>query len=211
MNDSGYYWINRASKHHIDKLRILLSDLPNDDEILSSGIPRYIRYFVDEEESEDGHRLYQFLIEYDIYNPSQGIYFGCKSVTREGYCHEIEVKKALSDWHALRYMTTLRLNNIFPDIDFTYRYKDTDNVSHHTFWPFWIELYEVDSLTDFAIPALRMIADVYRDKSARHHVCSNKDIEISSPPVFTAFTSQAFVDFKMSILNNVKIKTISSI
>lgn len=83
MKKDKYYWLNRASKHHIDRLRNLISDLPDGDEILRKGIPRYIYHVVDEVESVDGHRLYQFLIEYDIYNPTQGIYFGCKSITRK--------------------------------------------------------------------------------------------------------------------------------
>lgn len=212
MKKDKYYWLNRASKHHIDRLRVLISDLPDSDEILSKGNPRYIYHIVDEVKSEDGHRLYQFLIEYDIYNPTQGIYFGCKSITRKPYRHSSETQKAIDDWLKLRPKVTRRLNNIFPDSDFTFRFKDPDNDNDYTFWPFWIELYETESPVDFAIPVLRKIADIYRDKNARETESPNDQFDNSFvyPSVATAFSKEAYKDFRRNVYKKVKEKSTGS-
>lgn len=146
-----YYWTNRASVHHIGRLRALAELTASPEQILASGTPRYITHTVATLLSADGHRSYEFLIEYDIYNPSQGIYFGCKSTTLPNYDHKSETANALSDWQLARPFVTLRLNNVFVVKDFTYRYKDTDNDADLTFWPFWISLYEDESPVDVAV------------------------------------------------------------
>lgn len=146
-----YYWTNRASVHHIERLSALAELTASPEQILASGTPRYITHTVATLLSADGHRRYEFLIEYDIYNPSQGIYFGCKSTTLPNYDHKSETANALSDWQLARPFVTLRLNNVFVVKDFTYRYKDTDNDADLTFWPFWISLYEDESPVDVAV------------------------------------------------------------
>lgn len=52
------------------------------------GAPNHLMYKIDTLYSQDGHRAFEFLIEYDVYEPSVGIYYGCKGLTLEGYNHD---------------------------------------------------------------------------------------------------------------------------
>ncbi|MDE5555836.1 MAG: hypothetical protein K2J10_11735, partial [Muribaculaceae bacterium] len=166
-------------------------------EMLARGEPCYITHTFSTMLSADGHRRYEFMIEYDIYNPSQGIYFGCKSVTLYGHDHKSETANALADWQLARPFVTLRLNNVFVDKDFTYRYKDTDNDADLTFWPFWISLYEDESPVDVAVRALKIIAGVYDEliggKLPEYQATSI--VKTESSQVRTAFTHQAYDNF----------------
>ncbi|MDE7419475.1 MAG: hypothetical protein K2N35_04630, partial [Muribaculaceae bacterium] len=92
MNPDKYYWSNRASIHHIDRLKEFLPERSDPDKILISGEPRYIEHIEQQIVSPDGHRHYDLLIEYDIYHPSHGIYFGCRSTTLPDFDHAVETK-----------------------------------------------------------------------------------------------------------------------
>lgn len=201
MKTDKYYWTNRASVHHIRRMASLVKLDASPEEILASGNPRYISHTVYSLTSNDGHRLYDFLIEYDIYNPSQGIYFGCKSVTLPGYNHQLEIDNALADWRQAHPLITLRLNNVFVDKDFTFRYKDTDNDTDCTFWPFWITLYEDELPEDVAVRALNIIAGVYNELISGQLPSMVPQMPDRSNyiPVRTAFTHQAFEKFLSQI------------
>ena len=206
MNERKYYWTNRASQHNIDRLRSLITDLPESKQILLTGNPRYITYVVDQMESKNGHRIYQFLIEYDIYNPSQGIYFGCKSLTKKGHHHHNECEKALCEWIQIREEMTKRLNNVFVDKDFSYRFRETDNASDNTFWPFWISLNEDESPMDVGVRALRIIARVYSDYANGRITNINSPDQSASKllEVRTAFTNEAFERLMIKVEESVK-------
>ncbi len=47
--------------------------------------PNHLMYKVDTLYSKDGHRAYEFLLEYDVYEPTVGIYYGCKGLTLPGF------------------------------------------------------------------------------------------------------------------------------
>jgi hypothetical protein len=104
---------------------------------------------------------YEFLIEYDVMEPHVGIYFGCKCISRPGSDHEAAIRIANGHWQELSPIVTTLLNNIFIDIDFTYRFKITNNAENHTFWPFWITLYEDEDIRLVAVEALRKIRHIY--------------------------------------------------
>lgn len=197
MNTYKYYWSNRASEHHIRRMTALAGLTASPKEILTTGDPRYISHKVATLLSADGHRQYDFLIEYDIYNPSQGIYFGCKSTTLPNFDHKREIDNTLADWQQAQPYVTLRLNNVFIDKDFSFRYKATDNDTDQTFWPFWISLYEDESPKDVAVRALKIIAGVYDElisgRLSSLNVCQKTKSD--STTVRTAFTRDAYDNF----------------
>lgn len=197
MSDDKYFWINRASEHHIRRMASLVGLTASPKEILATGEPRYISHKVATLLSADGHRQYDFLIEYDIYNPSQGIYFGCKSVTLPNFNHKSETANALVDWQQAQPYVTLRLNNVFIDKDFDFRYKATDNDTGNTFWPFWISLYEDESPVNVAVRALQIIAGIYDELISGQlpdiNVCPKS--KSGSVNVQTAFTYDAYDNF----------------
>lgn len=39
-------------------------------------LPNHLMYRIETLQSQDGHRLYEFLIEYDMKSPGEGIYYG---------------------------------------------------------------------------------------------------------------------------------------
>lgn len=157
-----YYWRNHLSRHHISRMLRLapLDRLMGD----VNGVrdSRYLMFHVETILSPNGTRRYEFLIEYDIYNPSQGIYFGCRSVTMSDHNHTEEILRAYDDWQLIRPHVVLRLNNIFIDKDFSHRFQDTDNANDNTFWPFWISLYEDEDPQALAVRVLLNIATAYR-------------------------------------------------
>lgn len=201
-----YYWRNRMSRHHIDRmLRLAPFDQLEGD---VNGVPdtRYLMYRVDELVAPDGARRYEFLIEYDIYNPSQGIYFGCKSVTIPGHRHKKEILNANEDWSRVKSHILRRLNNIFIDKDFSYRFNAADNANDNTYWPFWISLYEDEDPREVATRALSVIAGAYRQLEAGElpEISEKENSGEKSNEVRTAFTEEAYSRLRRSIESSVK-------
>lgn len=201
-----YYWRNRISRHHISRMLSLapLERLMGD--VNGKPDPRYLMYRVETLLSPDGGRRYEFLIEYDIYNPSQGIYFGCKSVTMPEHRHSRELSLANDDWQHVRPHAMLRLNNIFIDKDFTYRFQDTDNANDNTYWPFWISLYEDEDPQALAVRALSTIAAAYRQLfEGTLPKISGKIISNEKNVTRTAFTKEAYSRLRESIQSYVRV------
>lgn len=103
--------------------------------------PNHLMYKIDTLYSQDGHRAYEFLIEYDIFEPTVGIYYGCKGLTLEGYSHDKEIEVFNNEWNKIKGQVCTILNNTFPGKNFSKRIKCTDNANDNTYWPFWITLY----------------------------------------------------------------------
>ncbi|MBR5854669.1 MAG: hypothetical protein IKY87_03175 [Paludibacteraceae bacterium] len=59
-------------------------------------------YHVDVLHSEDGHRAYEFLIEFCTNDPSVGIYYGCRGFTKKHYNHDKEIRQFIADYQAVR-------------------------------------------------------------------------------------------------------------
>ncbi len=207
MNPDKYYWTNRASIHHIERLLDFLPEGSDPEKILLSGTPRYIEHIEQEVISADGHRRYDLLIEYDIYHPSHGIYFGCRSTTLPDFDHATESKAALAEWNSVLPLALRRLNNVFQEKDFSCRLRDTDNDNDRTFWPFWISLHEDESPQDVARVALRILAAAYKDyvegKGLDVTMPENKPLKYSA--VRTAFTREAYESFLKRLAANVAV------
>lgn len=207
QNDK-YYWVNRASEHHINRMLTLAPATQLQGDLMGVAAPQYMMCRSDVLLTPDGRRRYELLIEYDIYNPSQGIYFGCKSITLPGYNHQEEIGKAMVDWRTVCPHVLQRLNNVFIDKDFTHRFKDTDNDNDNTFWPFWITLYEDEDPREVGMRALRIIAGVYRQ------LFDGTLADLPAPPeakekrltVRTAFTEDAYLRLRDTVKHSIKHK-----
>lgn len=152
--------------------------------------------------SPDGKFFYEFLVEYDIYHPSVGIYFGVKLISNPGYDHDENILSALRQWEEIRPTLTMYLNNTFPDIDFSNRFLTTDNANDHTFWPFWIQLYHSEDINDVAIRALGVIYRTYRDflsGTMRKFSGDITDLIKTGKKVATAFDADALSNLKETV------------
>lgn len=112
--------------------------------------------------SKDGHRLYEFLIEYDVELPSVGIYYGCRGVTVDGFDHTQEIEQFRHDYDMVETEIRRVLNNTFLDKDFSHRLKLTDNANDGTYWLFWITLNEEEDICDVGVNATTMIRNVFK-------------------------------------------------
>ena len=77
--------------------------------------------------SPDGHRTYEFLIECNTKVSAEGIYYGVRRLTNDGYDPETELHRFQQDWEAVKAEVCTVLNNIFTNKDFSHRFKMTDN------------------------------------------------------------------------------------
>lgn len=125
-------------------------------------LPNHMMYRIDPIESEDKHRLYEFLIEYNKIKPSEGIYYGCRGITKEGFDHEKEIEIFRQDWENIKVELCTVLNNTFPEKDFSHRFKMTDNANTNTYWLFWISLQEDEDTKDFGVSAVKIIRKVFQ-------------------------------------------------
>lgn len=159
-----YALLNAASEKHIRRLEEAFGERENlMGELFDSPEPHFLMVKLPSLLSKDGCRVYEFLIEYDIYNPSQGIYFGCKSLTLPGHRHSSNISKAFDDWNVVKPHVLRRLNNTFTNKDFSKRFLDTDNADRNTYWPFWIAAYPDEDLKSEILPALQIIKEAYKE------------------------------------------------
>lgn len=204
-----YQWTNAASAHLIERMRGLLPSLPDVQRLLAEGIPRYPAFVVDSIQCPGENRRLDFAVEYDIYNPSQGIYFGCKETTLTASGHQRMCVRTMDEWEKLRPVITRRLNNLFPGTDFTFRFLPPDNNNDNTFWPFWIQAYEGEDLKDFACRVLAEIAKVYRecfDGSRRKPLDTGSSNTVRQRTPKAAFTAEVYSEFLSYIANEISRK-----
>ena len=207
MSNSKYYWVNRASKYHKQRMLSLASFSELVGYVRGEKNEKYMMYRSNIIEPPDGGRIYEFLIEYDIYNPSQGIYFGCKSVTFPGFSHSEQIFKAEEDWRRVEPFALQRLNNVFVEKDFTYRFRPTDNQHNGTFWPFWIALYEDEDPKDIGLRALEVIYRTYLDYFAGQLPTEfPTQTAVKKIKVTTAFTEDAFLSFEVRVKKSLRKK-----
>lgn len=113
--------------------------------------------------SSDGHRGYEFLIEFDKHDPGYGIYYGCRGLIFDGD-QEKEIDTFMAEWEILKESIRPVLNNTFENINFVEaRFQTTDNANNKTFWPFWISLHPGEDIIKVAALATKLIYIAYRD------------------------------------------------
>lgn len=150
--------------------------------------------------SKDGHRLYEFLIEYDVESPSVGIYYGCRGVTVDGFDHEQEIKQFRDDYKNIEIEISRVLNNTFLDKDFSHRLKLTDNANDGTYWLFWITLNEEEDICDVGVNATTIIRNIFK-RYLDGEVFSNAELPKKRPKKESmSFTNETF----QGLLDNMK-------
>lgn len=165
--DFNGWLISEASKPYESKmLQLVGGDEARRDELsgrLLSGIekPDLLMYHIDVLHSHDGHRAYEFLIEYCTNDPSVGIYYGCRGFTKKQYSHPKEILQFRQEYAELKDELIQKLNRKFLGKDFTYRLLPTDNTDSKTYWLFWIQLQPDEDICRVALPATELIRDIF--------------------------------------------------
>ncbi len=195
-----------ASQVYLDQLQkleqIILSNkgqesvIKRDDSFLGQPAPNHRMYkFGDTLVSEDGCRGYEFLIEYDIYEPTVGIYFGCKGLILKGDTDQ-QIFEFNQEWEQIRGNVVSALNNTFPKKDFTNRFKLTNNANDNTYWPFWISLHEDEDIVQLGTRAVMIIKRVYEQFLGKElkfqNTCDCIPQLLSNEKIETAFTFNAY-------------------
>ena len=150
--------------------------------------------------SKDGHRLYEFLIEYDTDSPSVGIYYGCRGVTVDGFDHAQEIEHFRHDFKMVHEEMCRVLNNTFFDKDFSYRFKFTDNANDGTYWLFWITLNKEEDIYDVGVKATTIIRNVFKRYLDGEEFSNVAASEKQSKKECICFTNETF----QGLLDNMK-------
>ncbi len=109
----------------------------------------------------DECRAYTFNVEYCTDTPSEGIYYGAFGIVLKG---TIDDQKDNFDreWAAIRPIAAQVLGNTFDNPYFNLLFRETDNVDHDTYWPFWLSLGEDEDIVEVAFRAVRIIRRIYK-------------------------------------------------
>lgn len=159
-------------------------------EVPNVPLPDHMAYKLDPLFSADGHRQYEFLIEYHTKKPSEGIYYGCRGITLKGYNHNEEIEQFRKDWETVKSELCTILNNSFPGKNFNFRFRMTDNANDETYWLFWISLVEDEDIRKVGLNATKIIRKVFESYLAGAPIGQHK-ISQAMPKVETAFTIEA--------------------
>ena len=159
----------------------------------------YIMYKLPISYINDGNVGYEFLIEYEIGNPSLGIYYGCRTFVANGDL-DFWLKKFSEEWYSVKNIVCQTLNNSFPGKDFSQRFKVTDNASDGNFWPFWITLYEDEDIVEVGVRAINIIKKIYDKYIIAKEPFEQCELKKQKKYVTeTAFTDSAY----QSLLNHI--------
>lgn len=163
---------DEASEFYKKKMRLLdeVEDFKADASFHGNKAPHHMMYKLETLYSKDGCRGYEFLIEYDVYEPVVGIYYGCKGLILDENDKD-GMAMFNEEWEDIRYYVTAVLENTFPGKFFTHRFKPTNNANNHTYWPFWITLHEDEDIVEVGARAVRLIRSVYEG------YLENEDVE----------------------------------
>lgn len=176
VSDTYKNKMRRLSSAETDEERRLLKSFRRDDSFLGTPAPHHIMYKLAHPlKSKDGLRAYEFLIEYDIYEPMVGIYYGCKGLTLKGD-HGQQINIFINEWNEIESELAHILTTTFPGKEFLPRFRQTNNANNNTYWPFWITLYEEEDIVGVAARAVYIIRDVYK-----RHFNMQETLEIITP------------------------------
>ena len=90
-----------------------VEDFKADASFHGNKAPHHMMYKLGTLYSKDGCRGYEFLIEYDVYEPVVGIYYGCKGLIRRWECTKTVEKCSMENGKSIRYYVTAVLENTF--------------------------------------------------------------------------------------------------
>jgi hypothetical protein len=204
------YWrkLTEAASQSLQEKMHLLDDVDGftrDNSFHGNKASNHMMYKLESLFSKDGHREYEFLVEYDIWEPTVGIYYGCKGLIHEGEVDK-EIAKFDEEWNVIINEVLYVLNNTFPEKDYTHRFKPTNNANDNTYWPFWISLYEDEDIIDVAARATIIIRNIYH-KYLNGTIFTKHEIEPKHLVTKTAFTQDAYIEFISSLKTNDNVKS----
>lgn len=114
--------------------------------------------------SKDRKRAYEFLFEFDKKDLNYGIYFGCKGLIFDGDLQE-QIDIFDKEWSTIKVKLINELDRAtYRKKLFNLRIKITNNCNDFTYWPFWIQLDEVEDITTKGRKMLSIIREVYKEK-----------------------------------------------
>ena len=169
---------------------------------IRSELPATLMYRIDTVTSADGHRLYEFLIEYDSDTPAEGIYYGCRGITIDGFDHVQEIEQFRQEREIVLPEMCRILNNTFPLKDFSHRFKLPDNADDGTYWLFWLTLNEEEDIKKVGVTATTIIRNVFRRYLNGETLPGGKLPEKNFEKSSTCFTDETY----QSLLNSIKYK-----
>lgn len=162
-------------------------------------LPHHLMYRVGEPiVSADGHRSYEFLIEYHRKKPSEGIYYGCRGNTCKGFSHDEEIEVFRSEWLEVKDVLARFLNNNFPEKDFSQRFKMTDNANDNTYWLFWISLVEDEDINQVGVSAVKLIRIFFEKYLLGELSIIREESAPKKISVQRSFTKECYNDFLLS-------------
>jgi hypothetical protein len=140
----------------------------------------------------NGAHGYEFVVEYDRFEPNVGIYFGAKALIYDTANAEAQIEFINNEWEQLRPAVMLALSNMYPDCHFNsaQRYKLTDNANNFTYWPFWIVLHEHEPI-EIAGHAVTVIRKLYEQLIAGNCPKCQLSERTPQPRIEAAFTNAA--------------------
>ena len=206
---------DEASEFYKKKMRLLdeVEDFKADASFHGNKAPHHMMYKLETLYSKDGCRGYEFLIEYDVYEPVVGIYYGCKGLILDENDKD-GMAMFNEEWEDIRYYVTAVLENTFPGKFFTHRFKPTNNANNHTYWPFWITLHEDEDIVEVGARAVCLIRSVYEGylenedvEALRKRSDSRKESQKEDKIRFSAdvnFTKEAYLQFYLKTLDTSK-------
>ncbi|MBD5208140.1 MAG: virulence RhuM family protein [Bacteroidales bacterium] len=114
---------------------------------------------------EVNHINYEFLIEYDIFDPSTEIYYGVKAVSDEPVSSNHFIECAEKIWgdvlgRNIKMKNKDKRGRPSFYIKYENRFKETDNGNNGTFWPFWIR-YDADK--ESFVDVVTALKTVFKD------------------------------------------------
>lgn len=175
---------------------------------------------------------YEFLIEYDIFDPATEIYYGVKAVSDKPVSSNHFIECAEQRWGDVLGRNTKRKNKHKRGrksfyIKYENRFKETDNGNNGTFWPFWIR-YDADkeSFVDIVTALKTIFKDFGKslnknldykgefqniENILKNNVCDNKDnYSTVSNKLFSAIRNnlmeESEKEFKEIVLPNLEEK-----
>ena len=158
---------------------------------------------------------YEFLIEYDIFDPSTEIYYGIKAISDDSVSNNDFIKNAEREWIGIRDFNKERSEKNKEKKkrgDFyatnRHRFKETDNSNNGTFWPFWIRYKEGESLSK-VVYNLSTVFNDYKENSKTPLSClTEKFDEIYEIIKNKSFDNRPYEELENYISDNLTQKSV---
>ena len=195
QEENEYFWrlfTERSSKRYIGQMLdtgCTLEQMAGS--YMGMPQPNHLMYKLDPLLMHDGQIMYEFLVEYDMMEPQVGIYYGVKGLNIGGFDMDEAIAIMDEDWMRVEFSITTCLDNTFPDKNFKYAYRDTNNANNGTYWPKWISLGQEESI-QIGINAIKIMRTIYETyKRDPEQFVKRNSAKLISDPVIS-FNQEAW-------------------